>query len=171
MLLLMLFWAAIGMTMLTLTVEVYSESVVRDRKTELLRIGEEFRRGIGSYFFGSPGTVMNLPVRLEDLESDPRMLVITRHVRRIYRDPMTGESKWGVIRLRDVAGWSPPAVLPGMESRTYAADPEGIVGIYSLGWPPDGSTNANADQRIGRGLDEGGPVFAFGIGAPTREPR
>lgn len=171
-LLLLLLWSAIAAALLALTTEVYSESVLRERRQELLRVGDEYRRGIASYFFGSPGTVMHLPARLDDLVSDSRMLVITRHVRKIYRDPMAPDTtSWGLVRLRDVPGWSPPQGDPRSATRTYAVEPDAIVGVFSRAWPPNPGELFSTGDRKSPPARGGGPLFLFGVSAGLNAQR
>lgn len=92
----------------------------RDAEQALLLTGYEFERALRGYaglatnvrpplalavYPGVPG-----PRSLDELLKDTRVPGIRRYLRRIYDDPLTGKSQWGVIR-----------------------DPEGfIVGVYSL---------------------------------------
>ena len=82
----------------------------REKERELLFVGQEFRQALESYrSMGSSGG-RRLPDSLETLVSDKRFPFTVRHLRRIYRDPMTGKAEWGLER--DPGG--------------------GIVGVYSL---------------------------------------
>jgi len=58
-------------------------------------------QAIGSYYERSPGTVKRYPEKLEYLVEDHRYLSVQRHLRRIYRDPITGTTNWGVVRAPD----------------------------------------------------------------------
>ena len=82
----------------------------REREQELLFIGAEFRWAIATYYEQSPGAVKRYPGTLRDLLFDSRFLTMKRHLRRIYVDPMTGSTKWGMV----------------------AAPDGGIMGVYSL---------------------------------------
>lgn len=95
---------------LAATGQVWSAAAQRDKERELIYIGHEFRNAIRTYSQATPGPVPQYPMKLEDLLSDNRYPNIKRHLRRIYRDPMTGKAEWGVVRT---AGG-------------------GIVGVYSL---------------------------------------
>lgn len=90
--------------------KVWQAEVRRAKETELLEIGDEFRRAIRSYYELSPGTVKRYPRSLNDLLEDQRFLGVTRHLRRIYLDPMTTKTEWGTIGAPD----------------------GGIMGVYSL---------------------------------------
>lgn len=82
------------------TGELWSTASKREKEAQLLFVGDEFRRAIGSYYEGSPGT-KQFPQRLEDLLEDKRLPVVRRHLRKIYVDPLTGEADWGLEKLGD----------------------------------------------------------------------
>lgn len=75
---------------------VWQQVAQREREAELLAIGVEFARALESYRKASPDG--RLPERLEDLVADRRGLATTRHLRRVYRDPFTGATQWGLDR-------------------------------------------------------------------------
>lgn len=90
--------------------ESWSSVSHRDKEDELIDIVGEYMASINKYYIRSPGTPKTFPLRLEDLLEDHRFAGTVRHLRRLYRDPMTGKPQWGLIR--NASG--------------------GIVGIYSL---------------------------------------
>ncbi len=69
----------------------------QERERELLFIGDEFRRAIGSYYESSPGT-LTYPKSIDDLIEDKRFPSPRRHLRKRYRDPFTGTTEWGLVR-------------------------------------------------------------------------
>jgi len=81
--------------------QVWHTSVQREKETELLFMGNQFRQAIGSYYRQSPGAMKQLPARLEDLLEDTRFAVPRRHLRKLYRDPMTGGFEWGLVKSGD----------------------------------------------------------------------
>jgi type II secretory pathway pseudopilin PulG len=81
--------------------QLWSTLAKRDREAQLLFVGDEFRRAIGSYYEGSPG-VHQFPQALDDLLEDRRLPVVRRHLRKIYVDPMTGNKEWGLVKNGDV---------------------------------------------------------------------
>lgn len=83
----------------------------RASEADLLAIGNEFRSAFVSYAMATPGGQSRTPATLEALLKDSRFPNVTRHLRRIYADPLTGAATWGLI----------PA--PGGQ---------GIMGVYSL---------------------------------------
>jgi hypothetical protein len=92
---------------------IWYTGLQREKENELLHIGLQFRRAIMQYYESSLGE-KKYPQRLEDLISDKRFLGERRYLRRIYRDPMTQKTAWGIV----------PA--PG----------GGIMGVYSLSNEP-----------------------------------
>jgi hypothetical protein len=58
-------------------------------------------RAIGHYYQGGPGGLRQFPRSLADLTEDRRGPVVVRHLRRAYRDPMTSEGEWELIRGSD----------------------------------------------------------------------
>ncbi|HSD54084.1 MAG TPA: type II secretion system protein [Burkholderiales bacterium] len=81
---------------------LWSTTAKRDKEAELLFVGDQFRRAIGSYYEGTPGA-KRYPLKLEDLLEDKRLVATRRHLRRIYVDPMTGQPDWELVRLPDGA--------------------------------------------------------------------
>lgn len=71
----------------------------RAKEAELLFIGDQFRRAIRSYYSTSAGGgARALPRSLDDLLEDQRFPMPVRHLRRIYRDPMTGQADWVLVQ-------------------------------------------------------------------------
>lgn len=89
---------------------VWSTTLQREKEEELLAIGQEVQAAIAQYYLRTPGTVKRYPPNLEALLFDPRQAAVTRYLRKIYRDPMMGNTNWGLIASPD----------------------GGVMGIYSL---------------------------------------
>ena len=81
--------------------ELWSTQAQRDREAELLRIGAEMRRAIISYNATSRAGTPNFPARLEELLEDRRGPVLKRHLRKLYVDPMTRSTEWGLVMQPD----------------------------------------------------------------------
>ncbi|MES2298128.1 MAG: type II secretion system protein [Pseudomonadota bacterium] len=81
--------------------ESWSAASRRDKEEELIQIGSAFASAIGSYYEHSPTTPKAFPVRLDDLVEDKRFIGTMRHLRRLYRDPLTGSTAWGMVRNAD----------------------------------------------------------------------
>jgi type II secretory pathway pseudopilin PulG len=85
---------------LTLAAEVDQTIVNRDREKGLLAVGREFQRAIGSYYESQHvGGNKEYPASLDDLLQDPRFPGVKRHLRKLYIDPVTGNSEWGIKRV------------------------------------------------------------------------
>lgn len=84
--------------MVALAQRVESSLLVREKELDLLHIGEEFRRAIREYHDNHPQLPERYPRSLEELTDPKGMLVPRRYLRRIYRDPMTGTTQWGLVK-------------------------------------------------------------------------
>lgn len=73
----------------------------RERESELLAVGHEFRVAIERYIRATPSGRPQYPRRLDDLVRDPRVPGMMRHLRRIYPDPITGGAEWGLVASPD----------------------------------------------------------------------
>ena len=80
--------------------ELYSHAAQREKERELLFIGSQFRNAIESYYNKSPGAKV-YPQKLDDLVEDKRFPMPQHHLRRVYRDPMTGKAEWGMRSVQD----------------------------------------------------------------------
>ena len=96
--------AVIGVGLLA-TTEVWHTVQRREKEQELLFIGDQFRRAIGLYYEHSPGGVRRYPTSLEDLLKDPRYPSTQRYLRKIYRDPVSGGTDWGVVTKPEGGIW------------------------------------------------------------------
>lgn len=87
---------------------LWSTESLRARESELLFVGDQYRRAIRSYYELDP-VHPRLPQSIDELLEDRRRPSVVRHLRRAYPDPLTGES-FALIRMPDT---------------------QGIVGVYS----------------------------------------
>lgn len=81
--------------------ELTSHAAQRERERDLLFAGNEYRKAIASYYDRTPGAITRYPRSLEDLLEDRRFPVPVRHLRRLYRDPVTGGAEWGLVKAPD----------------------------------------------------------------------
>ena len=81
---------------------IYSQTAQRDKEAELLFVGEQFRAAIQSYYLKGPDR--SYPKKLEDLVEDKRFPMPMRHLRRIYPDPITGATEWGLVEMPNHGG-------------------------------------------------------------------
>jgi len=77
--------------------ELWSHPRQREKETEPLWIGNQFKQAIGLYYQRSPGTVNRYPEKLEDLLEDRRFVSTQHYLRRIFTDPMTGKAEWQAV--------------------------------------------------------------------------
>jgi len=83
---------------LALTGEIWHTAALRDKEAQLLYVGSQYRRAIERYYLSGP---RQYPRTLEDLLKDPRKPNVERYLRRIYFDPVTGSTEWGVVKAPD----------------------------------------------------------------------
>lgn len=111
---------------------VWHQDAQREREKELIFIGEELRNAIGSYYESSPSASKQFPQRVEQLLLDDRFPIIKRHLRKLYKDPITQSETWGL-----------------------EIEQGHIIGFYSLsvqkpikkyGFPPQYDSFGQADQ-------------------------
>ena len=96
---------------LAATGTVWQQTRQREKERELLFVGNQFRQALERYYENPPpGKAKKFPKNLEDLLRDDRYPDVRRYLRKLYRDPMTGNTEWGLLRGADKA----------------------IVGLYSL---------------------------------------
>jgi hypothetical protein len=81
--------------------EIQSTRMQREQEDELLWVGEQYRKAIKKYYHASPGALKQFPREVDDLLLDPRLLTMTRHLRKIYIDPVNQQP---LIEIRDHAG-------------------------------------------------------------------
>ena len=107
----------LAMTLLALSLQtvmtVLATDAQREKELRLLQAGQAIREAIASYHERSPGALKAWPTDLRDLLDDRRMVVMTRHLRRIDPDPFTEDGQWGLIR--EVGGG-----ITGVHSRSQA---------------------------------------------------
>ncbi|WP_308622162.1 type II secretion system protein [Massilia sp. Se16.2.3] len=66
-------------------------------EAELLEIGAAYGEALRSYAAATPRGFPTAPPTLQDLLKDPRFPGVRRHLRKIFVDPVTGRSEWGVV--------------------------------------------------------------------------
>ncbi len=127
--LVLLFAVALAGAVLAATGIVWSHAGQREKETELLFVGNQFRQAIALYYQRTPGAVKRYPEKIENLIEDRRYLTTQRYLRRLYADPMTGKAEWGLIM----------------------APEGGIMGVFSLsaGKPIKSAGFAQAEETAG----------------------
>lgn len=133
--------------------------VQREKESELLFVGDQYRRAIESYYRQTPGTVKKYPPDFAALLQDPRFPLPVRHLRRLYRDPVSGSEEWGVLKAAD-GGILGVHSLSQAEPRKKAGFParyssfEGKRTYSEWQFLPPPSPNNTSRQAAGDGADE-----------------
>ena len=94
--------AGLGVAMAALGT-MWHTAAQREKERDLLFVGNQYRQAIES-FWKTPvpvGTVRRLPKNFDELLTDARFPTTVRHLRRIYRDPMTRDAEWGLEKDAD----------------------------------------------------------------------
>jgi type II secretory pathway pseudopilin PulG len=71
---------------------------------ELLAVGAEFSAALSSYAAATPKGQPPVPPSLQDLLKDPRSPAVRRHLRKVFVDPVTGSTEWGIVWQGDHVG-------------------------------------------------------------------
>ena len=77
--------------------EFWATSLKRERETELLFIGDQYRRAIAEYWRMTPGR-RAYPPSIDSLLTDERFPNPVHHLRRTYRDPMIESGEFEPIK-------------------------------------------------------------------------
>ena len=88
--------------------EIASHTAQREKEAELIFRGEQYRDAIASYYKKE----QRYPQALAELLEDKRYPMPVRHLRRLYRDPLTGEEEWGLVE-------APGGGVMGVYSRAH----------------------------------------------------
>ncbi len=97
--LLLLWWVALSGVMLMALGESWMAQAQRDREAELVHRAEQIQRAIEAYASTPVNEgVSRLPTKLEELLEDRRTGELRRHLRQLWRDPITRGGNWGLVR-------------------------------------------------------------------------
>lgn len=77
---------------------VWHTAMVREREAELLFIGQQYQKAITSYYSRVVNGTQQFPRTLDELLEDKRFPMPVRHLRRPFRDPLTGSLEWGLVK-------------------------------------------------------------------------
>lgn len=121
----MLFTVTIVGILLAATGQVWQVKSQREKEKELLIVGEQFRQAIMSYYNSVSGGEKKYPKSLEDLLLDKRGPIPERHLRKIFLDPMTKSTEWGLVE-------EPLPEQSSGSSASISRSDLGIIGVYSL---------------------------------------
>ncbi|MFZ3017866.1 MAG: type II secretion system protein [Gallionella sp.] len=73
----------------------------RDKESQLLFVGNQFRQAIALYYERTPGAIKRYPPKLEDLLTDERYNTPQHYLRKLYNDPITNRAQWGLVIAPD----------------------------------------------------------------------
>ena len=97
--LMVLFWVALSGVMLMAVSRSWLMDARRERDTELIYRGEQIRDALSAYAAVPVSTGgSRAPQRLDELLEDRRGGQVQRHLRRVWRDPITDSSAWGLVK-------------------------------------------------------------------------
>ena len=135
----------------------------RAREAELLFIGDQYRQAIRSYYLFDPA-LPRLPASIDQLLEDRRRTGIVRHLRRAWRDPITGEA-FVLIHEPDGQG------IVGVHSASTAT-PFKTAG-FALADEAFGGAKSYAEWRFEFKPSAPGPLPAAAAGAapPRQQPQ
>ncbi len=105
----------------------------RAREADLLWKGGQVRKAIESYYTTSHGggSAKFYPSSLDDLVNDKRSLVVKRHLRRLYPDPMTGED-WVLVKEKGrIKGVHSSSSLTPFKQDGFSEENEDLAGKSS----------------------------------------
>lgn len=80
----------------TMAGQSWRSTMQHAREAELLWRGQQYQAAISSYYAVKHGPQQMLPAKLEHLLRDPRFPGVVRHLRKLYKDPMTGDD-WQLV--------------------------------------------------------------------------
>lgn len=75
----------------------WSTVMKRDREKELFFRAEQLVSAVGSFYQSSPQGSQQYPGNLKVLLKDNRFQVAKRHLRKLFKDPMTKDGDWGIV--------------------------------------------------------------------------
>lgn len=109
---------------------MWHSEAVRSREADLLFVGGQFRQAIRSYYEASPEAARTFPRTVDDMLEDKRLPAVRRHLRRLWRDPMTNQTAWGFVRLPDGQITGVYSLSDGVPRRATGF-PEGMEALES----------------------------------------
>ncbi|MBI3231350.1 MAG: type II secretion system protein [Burkholderiales bacterium] len=135
---------------------LYQTTMQREKEAELLFIGRQFRTAFERYKTSGPENAKDqYPATLEDLLKDPRFPNTVRHLRKFYRDPMTGKNEWAPVLIngRVVGVHSLSEQKPIKQDNFEAADAsfrgKDKYSEWVFTFPPDLLVKENGKDKTG----------------------
>lgn len=144
------------------TGEVWHMALKREKEQELMFVGDQFRRAINQYYQHSQLKARRFPTSLDDLLKDPRYPDTQRYLRKIYIDPITGDSKWGLVTGPDgqIFGvYSLSEDEPAKKSNFSSADSNFEGKMKYSDWVFMGTPRQYAKPLVNGALEESGKTL------------
>lgn len=125
----MIMIAGIGISLVKL-IDGWHDQAQREREKQLLFVGHQIRSAIIHYYEHAPAQAPKFPFALADLLRDPRSPGTVRHLREIYRDPMTGTQDWGLVKTAagEILGVYSRAAGEPLKQDNFAPSDKAFVG-------------------------------------------
>lgn len=146
----LLFAVAVLGVGLSVVGQVWHTAVQRDREADLIYVGQQYKKAIKAYRDHTPGGGKEYPRSLDDLLLDHRVPHVARYLRRIYPDPISKSTEWGLVKQGDrVIGVYSPSVA---EPRKKTGFPKGLASFEDKSHYSDwkfvvGEDEADADKN------------------------
>lgn len=132
---------------------VWHAETRREKELELLFAGGQIRRAIAAYYEHSPGE-KKFPATLDDLLLDRRYPSTQRYLRRLYADPVTGDTNWGLVKAPtgEVAGVFSRSEQTPIKQANFGFQNAGFEGKqrysdWKFVYLPEGAAIGTADAR------------------------
>jgi type II secretory pathway pseudopilin PulG len=102
--------------------QVWSIASRRAAESDLLFVGDSYRRAIASYY--RSGLARQYPQSLDELLLDTRVSPPHRHLRKLYADPITRRNDWTILALADgaIIGVASSSMLTPMKTRNFGPE-------------------------------------------------
>ena len=96
-----------------------SHALQREKEAELLFVGNQYREAIAAYFRKE----QTYPTELAVLLEDRRYPMPVRHLRKLYRDPITGANDWGLVKAPEggIMGVHSKSEQPAIKTGNFLA--------------------------------------------------
>lgn len=77
--------------------DIYQQAK-REREAQLLFIGQQYSHAIRLFYENPHVVIKRYPESLDELLVDDRTPRPMHHLRKLYKDPITGSSEWGLVK-------------------------------------------------------------------------
>ena len=142
---------------------------MREKERELLYVGDQYRKAIQAYYLQGK----QYPRELTQLLRDQRVPGVRRYLRKLYRDPITSKSEWGLVKAPDggiIGVYSLSEETPFKQAE-FSKDYAGFTGKtkdsdWKFAYLATGTTAASPQGTPGAAAPQGAPGAAAPQGAP-----